>query len=438
MPIHYPESERLLPLARKVTPLGTQTRSKGAQAFVEGAWPAFINRGQGAWVWDVDGNKFCDWMCALGPVTLGYCYPSVDEAVRRQLNKGTIFSLPSPLEAECADALLAMLGLPEQARFIKTGSESTEAAIRIARKATWRDKIFTIRTGYHSWHSWFQASKPDHPGVPRSYGSLLELFSYNNLEELERIFALAESGVLTGGLPAAVIMEPTLIEPPKPRFLEGVRKLCDDYGVLLIFDEVVCGFRWAIGGGGEYFGVRPDLACFGKGMANGMPLACVVGPERLIKHADVVSGTFGGECLSLAACLEVLKIYRQQPVIEHLWKTGNELMYRLNAAFTHSGFGDGSQVRARCIGYGVHPKIVWEGEQADLAAAVFWQECAANGVLFHPSGFNVSYSHGPAELEFTSNAVAAALQYMGGPLHDGDFARALKGKPPAANPFRPA
>lgn len=427
----------LLELARTVTPLGTQTRSKGAQAFVEGAWPAFIERGQGAWVWDVDGHKYVDWMCALGPVTLGYGWPSVDEAVRKQLNKGMVFSLPSPLEAECAAGLLSTLKRPagDQVRFVKTGSEATEAAIRIARKATGFDIVLTVGSGYHSWHSWFQSCRPDHPGIPDEYTDIVETFNYNDAASLREGFATA---IRRDRPVAAVIMEPTLIEPPKPGFLEGVRALCDEHGVLLIFDEVVCGFRWAVGGGGEYFDVKADLSVFGKGMANGMPLACVVGREELMRHADVVSGTFGGECLSLAACLEVQRLYREQPVIEHLWKTGNELMYRLNAVFTGYGFGDGEQVRARCIGCGVHPKIVWEGAQAELAAAVFWQECAAHGVLFHPSGFNVSYSHGPEELAFTMNAVENALTLMGGPLHDGDFAGLLKGKPPAANPFRPA
>lgn len=416
-----------------MTPLGTQTRSKGAHAFVEGQWPAFIESGVGAWVTDIDGNSYVDWMCALGPITLGYCWPAVDEAIRRQLNKGITFSLPSTLEAECADELLRTLFKPSdhQVRFVKTGSEATEAAIRIARKATGRDRILTVEGGYHSWHSWFQAVKPDHPGVPEEHAKLVRGFPYNDLPYLEALFDDCSMGI------AAVIMEPTLIEAPKPGFLEGVRKLCDINDALLIFDEVVCGFRWAKGGGSEYFGVEPDLSCYGKGMANGMPLAAVVGRGELLRHADVVSGTFGGECLSLAACIEVLKTYRNKPVIESLWNSGNILQHRLNSSFTAYGFGDNEQIRARCIGYGVHPKIVWEGPFAEIAAAVFWQECARLGVLFHPSGFNVSYSHGQSEVEHTIRAVHVALDTMSGPKHDGDFARLLKGKLPAANPFRP-
>jgi glutamate-1-semialdehyde aminotransferase len=407
----YSESMRMFERAALWTPGAAQTMSKQPEKFVLGAFPAFLVRGNGALVECADGHIYCDWICGLAAITLGYAYDEVDRAVVEQLHRGVSFSLPTPLEANTAEQICAAFpcGQDGAVRFVKTGSEADAGAVRIARRATGRDVI--VACGYLGWHDWAIVRNPQHPDA-----------------------ALAKHT----GTVAAVMMEPALLEAPKPGFLEAVKEKAHAAGALLIFDEVVCAGRWALGGGQEYYGVVPDLCTWGKGLSNGYALSGITGPRDLMKNAETVSGTFGGETVGLAACKATLRIYRERPVIEYLWRTGNELQYRLNAAFTGYGFGDGSAVRARCHGYGVHPKITWDGEQAELAAAVFWQECAANGVLFHPSGFNVSYSHGPAELDLTMQAVEAALKYMGGPLHDGDFAKVLKGKPPAKNPFRPA
>ena len=273
--MHFEKSNAYLQRALRVTPGGAQTLSKQACRFPAGAFPLFAEHCYGAVIVDPDGNEFIDYICGLGAVTLGYGMSGpqgeVASAIMNRACLGITPSLPTKLEAEIAERLCAIIPCAEQVRFCKTGSESTEAAIRVARMATGRDIILTVKGGYHSWHSWFAATRDERPGVPQEYEELVWTFPYNNLEKFERIFTNAAEHA------AAVIMEPCLFEAPEPGFLEGVRDLCHQNGALFILDEMLCGFRWARAGGSEYFNIEPDLACYGKGLANGMPLACLVG-----------------------------------------------------------------------------------------------------------------------------------------------------------------
>src|SRR5215468_7292703 len=228
------------------------------------------------------------------------------------------------------------------------------------------------------------------------------------------------------GRVAAVMMEPVLLETPAPGFLAGVKAAAHRHGALLIFDEIVSGFRWAVGGAQEHFGVVPDLATFGKGMANGLPLAAVVGRADLMREFEdvFVSSTFGGDALALAACRATLEAYRTLPVIDRLWAMGQ----RLQDGFTSLAARLG--VPARAVGYPVHPKIVIDHpspEARRLLTSLFLQEAAAAGAIVHFAGFNVSYAHAPADVDETLGAFERALRAVGLALADGRIAERLRG-----------
>src|SRR5574342_1230178 len=286
----FERSDALLKRAREVVPGASQTLSKNPGMFPETAYPVFLERGRGCQVWDVDGNEYVDYILGLASITLGYDYPAVTEAVRHQAGQGSIFSLPHPLEVEISERLTEIIPCAEMARFFKTGSEANAAAVRVARAATGREAIAFC--GYHGWLEWYAITTPRSKGVPKDFARLVAPFNYNDLPSLER--ALDENF----GKVAAVIMEATLVDAPARGFLEAAKALAHQHGALFIFDEIVTGFRWAKGGAQEYFGVVPDLATLGKGLANGLPLAAVVGKREFMAEAggdDVfVCSTFGG------------------------------------------------------------------------------------------------------------------------------------------------
>jgi len=406
--------------ARQVVPGASQTLSKGPGMFVEGAYPVFLDRGQGCRVWDVDGNEYVDYILGLASITLGYAYPAVTEAVIRQLERGSIFSLPHPLEVEVSERLVDLIPCAEMVRFVKTGSEADAAAVRVARAATGRDVI--VYCGYMGWHEWYAITTPRAKGIPKDLSRLVVPFDYNDLGSLER--ALDEHH----GRVAAVIMEPVLLDAPAPGFLHGVKAAAHRHGALLIFDEIVSGFRWAVGGAQERFGVVPDLATFGKGMANGLPLAAVVGRAELMREFDdiFVSSTFGGDTLALAACRATLDEYARQPVIAHLWAMGRRFQDGFRALAARLG------VPAECVGYPVHPKVVIRhGDEAQqrLLTSLFLQETAARGVIVHFAGFNVSLSHREADVDQSLEACAAALAAVGEAIADGRAGARLRGRP---------
>ncbi|MCG8452757.1 MAG: aminotransferase class III-fold pyridoxal phosphate-dependent enzyme, partial [Spirochaetales bacterium] len=239
--------------------------------FVEGEFPIFIDHGQGGQIVDVDGNTFTDFLCAYGPIILGYREQEVDEAVISRIReKGFCFSLTQVLQNELAEVLRDIIPCAQMSLFVKTGSDATSVAVRLARAFTQRTGI--IRCGYHGWHDWCVEVKG---GIPAKLYEDVREFPYNDLDALESL--LKQHGEDT----AAIILTPyghplaAPMEDPAPGFLEGAKKLAHCYGALLIFDEIRTGFRLALGGAQERFGVTPDVAVFGKAMANGYAIAAV-------------------------------------------------------------------------------------------------------------------------------------------------------------------
>ena len=306
--------------APKTNPLGNKTFSKKKTQYPEGASPFYIMKGLGSRVWDVDENEYIDFSNGLGAVTLGYCDVDVDQAVLAQLKKGVTFSLPSPVEIELSEKIIEMVPCAEMVRFGKNGSDATTAAIRLARAYTKRENI--IVGGYHGWHDWYIGSTTRNLGVPVSTQALTHKFTFNDIASLKAIVEKNPNDF------AAIIFEPLNVEEPKPGFLEEVRALADHYKIVLIFDEVVTGFRCANGGAQERFGVTPDLAAIGKGMANGYPISAVVGKKEIMKCAEDVffSFTFGSETISLVAALATVSKIQNKNVTAALNALGNQLM----------------------------------------------------------------------------------------------------------------
>ena len=323
--LRYKKSEELLSRALKSIPLGTQTFSKSKTQYPEGASPFYITKGIGSRVWDVDANEYIDFSNGLGAVTLGYCDADVDQAVLTQLKNGVTFSLPSPVEIELSEKIIEMVPCAEMVRFGKNGSDATTAAIRLARAYTKRESI--IVGGYHGWHDWYIGSTTRNLGVPASTQALTHKFTFNDIASLKTVVEKNPNDF------AAIIFEPISAEEPKPGFLEEVRALADHYKIVLIFDEVVTGFRCANGGAQERFGVTPDLAAIGKGMANGHPISAVVGKKEIMRYAEDVffSFTFGSETLSLVAALATVSKIQNQNVTATLNALGNRLMQGVNA-----------------------------------------------------------------------------------------------------------
>ncbi|MBU0482017.1 MAG: aminotransferase class III-fold pyridoxal phosphate-dependent enzyme [Proteobacteria bacterium] len=315
----YEKSEALLKRAERCIPLGTQTFSKSYLQSPRGVSPQFLTKGKGARVWDVDGNEYVDMVCGLLPVILGYSDPDVDQAIRDQLARGISFSLATELEIQLAEKLTEILPCAEMVRFGKNGSDATSAAVRLARAVTGRDRIACC--GYHGWQDWYIGTTVRNKGIPDAVCKLTHRFPYNDLDALERLLVSHPKQF------AAVIMEPMNVDWPAESYLPGVRELAHKHGALFVLDEIISGFRFAMGGAQELFGVIPDLAAFGKSMGNGMPISVIAGKAEYMRVMEDIffSFTFGGEALSLAAALAVIDKLEREDGIARLRMKGERL-----------------------------------------------------------------------------------------------------------------
>ncbi|MBD3292441.1 MAG: aminotransferase class III-fold pyridoxal phosphate-dependent enzyme [Armatimonadia bacterium] len=417
----YDRSVELYRRAVEAIPGGSQTNSKRANAYAPGAYPIYAQKAEGARVQDVDGNWYIDYVLGLGPITLGYCYPEVDHAIRAQLEKGIIYGQLSPLEVEVAERVCNVVPCAEMVRFLKGGAEVTTAAARLARTHTGREMI--LNCGYRGWaDTWFSQSAGIEKGVPECIGGLVDGWTRHDLESLQA--KLEEHA----GNVAMVSLDPATGGARVPDgYHQGVRDLCDEHDVLLMYDEIVTGFRMANGGGQEYFGVTPDLACFAKGAANGMPLGIVCGRADVMRHAiedTVISVTYGGEALSLAAGKAVMQVLQREPVIETIWESGRRLM----AGFEELGEKHG--VPLHCHGYEPMSSQTIQYEDAELSRDVWTlllQEMAARGVTLRRGGLLfITYSHRDAEVEETLEALDGALAVIAEAVDEGNVKDLLR------------
>ena len=400
--------------AERVIPLGTQTLSKGPTQFVQGVSPIFLQRGLGAHVWDVDGNQYLDYPMALGPVILGHAEPVVNDAIARQLADGITFTIMHPLEVEVAERIVAMCPGVEAVRFAKTGSDAVSAAVRAARALTGRDHIAC--SGYHGWHDWYVGTTTRDAGVPGAVSALTHTFPFGDFGALERLLDSHRGDI------AAVVIEPSGLQVPEPGYLAGLVEIAHAHGALVVFDEVIVGFRLAPGGARERYGVTPDFSCYGKALGNGMPIAAVGGAwSRMAVFEEVFfSGTHGGELLSLAAAAAVLDTLADGTVLAGIERLG-------------LGLRDGMAARIEAAGVGHRIAISGEPQRtvvsfpgADSLVDKSWvQQCfAEGGVLFNGSMF-ICARHTDADVAHTLDVFERACAG----LAEGEVAGRLKGAP---------
>lgn len=402
--------------AIELMPRGTQTMSKAPDQFVFGVHPIYLERGDGCEVQDVDGNWYVDYPCALGPIILGHNHRRTVTAVKEQLKKGITFSLMHPVEVELAEMLTRVVPCAEQVRFAKNGTDADLACVRVARSYTGKEHILKPEGHYHGWGDWHAASTTRDYGVPKALKPLVETFEYNNLESCEE--------KLKTGKFAGLIMEPASLEEPKPGFLEGVRELCTKYGVVLIFDEVITGFRWALGGAQEYYGVIPDIAAMGKAVANGMPLSIVAGKKEFMKEFDSIffSMTFGGEACSIAAAIETVKELEEgkDRIYPHIWKQGG----RLRKAFNKKAKALG--LKAEMFGLGPRHNVRFDTDDPTGCKDLFHQEMVKRGVLMGTQIY-VTWAHKPRHISKTIEAMNESLEVVAKAMTEGDIDKYLEG-----------
>ena len=396
----YAQSLKQLVRAEKVIPLGAQTVSKSRLTLPPGIAPLYATHAAGCRIWDVDGNEYIDLVSGLAAVNIGYGDPEIGAAVVAQVSQGVTISLAHPIEAEVAELIVELVPSAEMVRFGKNGSDATSAAIRVARGFTGRDHV--IVCGYHGWHDWYIGAVPSRSlGVPLDVAVLAHSVPFNDLNAME-----AE---LKRNPTAAIIMEVMTLEWPAEGYLGGVRELATKYGAVLVFDEMVTGFRFANGGAQEYFGVTPDLSTFGKGMANGYPLSAIVGRRdlMLVLEKAFFTGTFGGELLSLTAAKVVLERIKNTDVIASISKKGERLTEMVNAAIERTG-------ASHVVSLQGHPAwmfLVWNPDLGDAMAdlkILFMQEMSKRGVLMIAT-HNVMEAHDDASLALIANAYEETL-----------------------------
>ena len=421
MPRSYEKTAALYARALDTIPLASQTFSKSVLTTVEGAAPLFLDRGDGAVVWDVDGNRYIDFVLGLLPVVLGYRDPDVDGAIRAQLDKGISFSLATALEAELAERLVALIPCAEMVRFGKNGSDATSAAIRLARAHTGRDRVAIC--GYHGWHDWYIGTTARNLGVPQAVRALSATFPYNDAGGLADLLA-REPGEF-----AAVILEPVGLEAPKPGFLESVRELCDRHGVVLVFDEIVTGFRIHLGGAQAHYGVTPDLASFGKAMGNGMPISAVVGRRDIMMRMNDIffSGTFGGEALSLAASIATIDKLKANDGPARFGVLGARIKAEVMSLIARNGLGGELYVKGSDWWPAVSPTGKGRGD-AILVASLLKQELLEAGLLAG-STFNLCLAHdAPGVLDEAMRAWGTAAAHLAEAFASNNPSARLRGK----------
>lgn len=340
---------------------GALTNSKRTSCFVKGTYPTHFSKQQGCYSWDSKGNKYIDFVSGLGSNILGFCHEEVNRAITDQLKNGITFSLATELEIKCAEKVKECFPWVDKVRFLKTGSEACSAALRIARAKTGESEVYS--DGYHGWHDGFTSLTPPALGVP-----------FANKFSIQK-------GTYPPAGTSALIIEPVITDssPKRTEELISMRKRCDETGTLLIYDEIITGFRYPKFGVSNNIPVPPDLICLGKAIANGMPLSVVAGKKEIMECEDYfVSSTFAGETLSLAAALKTMSLLQTKYDLNFLWDKGAQFIYQFN------------QICDFIKIEGYPTRGVFKGD--DLNKALFWQESIKAGLFFGPSFF-FNFSH---------------------------------------------
>jgi len=416
------ESNKLKARALRVIPHQTGTFSRSAAHFVEGIYPVYIESAEGSHFTDVDGNEYLDYLCALGPITLGYNYETVNQAIIKQLQDGILFSLPHRVEVELSELFCKTIPHADMVKFEKSGSNAVTGAVRAARAITKRDKIAYCGSG-GVWHDWQAAMVSRDRGVPKFNHELLKIFDYNDADGLEQICEENKNEI------AAIVLEPTIYERPKNGFLEKVRKIADNNDSILILDEVITGFRFDLKGAQHYFNIKGDFTCFGKGMGNGLPISAISGPGEFMRIFDElwVSSTNNSETLSMAGTIAVINEMREKNTIIHCWEMGKKLFEGWNKIV------DENQLNSKMNGYPVRMNFTaydQNGSHSPELKALILQELVKKGIFMSPSWCTLSYSHSEDDVKFTLKTLEIICKEIRRKAKDKNYAKMIEGKMP--------
>jgi glutamate-1-semialdehyde 2,1-aminomutase len=417
--VNFTRSRELQERLRKIIPAGGHTYAKGPDQFPYES-PGVLVRGSGCHVWDADGNEFIEYGMGLRAVTLGHAYPPVVEAVRKALPLGTNFTRPAVMELECAERFLEIVDGAEMVKFTKDGSTADTAALKLARKYTGRDLVaICAEHPFFSYDDWFICTTTMDGGIPANVLPDTLRFRYNDAQSLAALFE-AHPGRI-----AAVFLEPERSSVPAPGFLERVQALCRQHGAVLVFDEMITGFRWHIGGAQKEYGVVPDLSTFGKAVANGFSVSVLCGKRELMRLGSrereqddvfLLSTTHGAEICSLAAAIGTMAVYRSEPVIEHLHRQGDRLSRGVKQAAARHGLERHIELSGRACNLLFGTKGP-DGKPSQAFRTLFLQETIRRGVIM-PS-LVVSYSHSDEDIDRTIDAIDGAMSVYARALEEG-------------------
>lgn len=406
----FANSHRLQVQAERLIPGGTHTYAKGPDQYPLLS-PGFIESGHGCRIRDVDGNEYIEYAMGLRAVTLGHAYGPVVEAAKRQLDLGNNFNRPGAIEVEAAETLLSQVPWAEMVKFTKDGSTAVTAGLKLARAHTGRALVaICADSPFFSYDDWFIGTTAMDGGIAPGATDLILRFRYNDLASLEQLFDEHPDQI------AMVLLEPARGIEPAPGFLEGVRDLTRKRGALLMFDEMVTGYRYCVAGAHQLYGIDPDLASFGKAIANGFSVSAIVGRRDVMDlgglthdkaRVFLLSTTHGAEHVGLAAAIATMKIYEQEPVIEHLYREGARLREGFEQVARSNGLADYLPLTGRdcALTFGC---LDLDGKPSQEFRTLFLQELVRGGVLA-PSLF-VSYSHDREAIEKTIEAADAAMR----------------------------
>ena len=411
--------------AGELIPGWTQLISRRADQFAHGVSPIYAQRAKGSRFVDVDENEYIDWMSAVGAIILGHADEVVDGAVKEQIDRGSLFSANNPLELELAEELNATIPSSEMVRYAKGGGDACAVAVRIARGVTGRDKILIC--GYHGWHDWYQAANYEADpesgefpfagiepiGVPKALAGTVIPFVYGDLEMLA---ALLDEHA---GEVAAIMMEPARSELPAPGYLETVQEMAAKHGVVLIFDEVSCGWRLEIGGVQEAVGVTPDMTVVAKAMSNGYPMGAVVGSRAVMEPAKrmFISSSYWSDNVGLAASVATIRELKRRKSPQRFKEIGEHLRSVLDAAIADAG------LEGACTGLHTSPAVTLKTpDDVDprKVSTLFIQEMARRGVHTYMN-FKATLSHTEEDVRLTGEAAAESLRVVRGGLERGNL-----------------
>jgi len=422
-------SQELFEEAQRYLPGGVDSPVRAFKAV--GGTPPFIIRGQGSRIFDADGNEFIDYVCSWGPLILGHSHPQVVDALKQAVERGTTFGASTELEITLAKMISAAIPSIEMIRFVNSGTEATMSALRLARAFTGRDKIVKFAGGYHGHADGLLVkggsglatlSLPNSAGVPASYAQSTLVAPYNNTEAVTQLFQHYPKEI------AAVIVEPVAanmgVVPPKPGFLDGLRRLTSNYGTLLIFDEVITGFRVAYGGAQTIYGITPDLTCLGKIIGGGLPVGAYGGRREIMEMIAPTgpvyqAGTLSGNPLAMTAGINTLQVLNGPDVYERLERASSQLEEGIAKA-THSlDFKlNGSRFASLLtIFFTDNPVLDYESvSRADTALfSRFFQQLLIQGIYWPPSQFEaafISMAHSDKDIQYTIEAIERAISYL--------------------------